>query len=61
MQINRKTRRGFSGKLIKLSIKLFISISLLIIVILVISRLDLPTPVKSIKQEVPNEKFKVVK
>ena len=61
MQINRKTRRGFSGMLIKLSIKLFISISLLIIVILVISRLDLPTPVKSIKQEVPNEKFKVVK
>ena len=61
MQINRKTRSVFSGKLIKLSIKLFISISLLIIVILVISRLDLPTPVKSIKQEVPNEKFKVVK
>ena len=61
MQFYRKTRRGFSGILIKPLIKIFIYIIVLMIIIFVIGNLDLPTPNKIIKQKIPNEKFKVVK
>ena len=61
MQLYRKTRRGFGEILIKPLIKIFIYIIVLMIIIFLISNLDLPTPNKIIKQEIPNEKFKVVK
>ena len=61
MQIYRKTRRGLSGILLKLSIKIFISLVALIIVIFVISKLDLPKPNKFIKQKISNENFKTIK
>ena len=61
MQFYRKTRRGFGNILIKPLIKIFILIILLMIIIFFISKLDLPTPNKIIKQKIPNEKFKVLK
>jgi len=61
MQLYRKTRRGFGEILMKPLIKIFIYIIVLMIIIFLISNLDLPTPNKIIKQEIPNEKFKVVK
>ena len=61
MQFYRKTRRSFSQKLIKLSIKIFISIAVLMVIIFFVNNLDLPSPNKIIKQEIPNEKFKVIK
>ena len=47
--------------LIKPLIKIFISIIVLMIIIFLINRLDLPAPNKIIKQKIPNEKFKVIK
>jgi hypothetical protein len=61
MEFYRKTRRGFSGILIKPIIKIFIFIIVLMIIIFSISNLDLPTPNKIIKQKIPNEQFKVIK
>ena len=61
MQFYRKTRRGFAGTLIKPLIKIFIYILVLITIIIIIGKLDLPTPNKIIKQEIPNEKLKVIK
>jgi len=61
MQFYRKTRRSFGSILIKPLIKIFICIIILMIIIFLIGKLDLPTPNKVIKQKIPNEKFKVIK
>ena len=61
MQFYQKTRKGFAGTLIKSSIKIFIYIIVLMIIIFSISNLDLPAPNKIIKQKIPNEQFKVIK
>ena len=61
MQFYRKTRKGFGGTLLKPLAKIFIYIIILIVIIFSISKLDLPTPNKIIKQKIPDEKFKVIK
>ena len=61
MQFYRKTRQSFSQKLIKLLIKIFICIVVLVVIIFFVSKLELPSPNNIIKQEIPNEKFKVIK
>ena len=61
MQFYRKTRKGFGRILIKPLIKIFIYITVLVIIIFFLGKLDLPTPNKIIKQKIPNEKFKVIK
>jgi len=61
MQSYRKTRKGFGGKLLKPLAKIFICIIILMLIIFLIGRLDLPTPNKIIKQKIPDEKFKVIK
>ena len=61
MQFYRKTRRSFTGILVKPLIKILVIIAILMIAIFVIGNLELPTPNKIIKQEIPNEKFKVIK
>ena len=61
MQIYRKTRRGLGGILVKPLIKTLIYIAAFMIIIFIIGKLDLPKPNKIIKQEIPNEKFKVIK
>ena len=61
MQFYRKTRKGFGEILIKPLIKIFIFIIVLMIIIFLIGKLDLPVPNKIIKQKIPNEKFKVIK
>ena len=61
MEFYRKTRRGYSGILIKPIIKIFIFVIVLMIIIFLIGSLDLPAPNKIIKQKITNEKFKVIK
>ena len=61
MQLNRKTRQSLPNILIKLFIKILIPVAVLIIIIFFINQLNLPKPNKIIKQEIPNEKFEVVK
>ena len=61
MQFYRKTRKGFGGTLLKPLAKIFIYITILIVVIFLIGSLELPAPNKIIKQKIPDEKFKVIK
>jgi|TARA_B100001964_G_scaffold225627_1_gene273642 hypothetical protein len=61
MQFYRKTRRGFSGVLIKRLIKISVFIVVLMIIIFLIGKVDLPRPNKIIKQKIPNENFKIIK
>ena len=61
MQFYRKTRKGFGGKLTKPLIKFFFYILLIMAIIFLISKINLPVPNKIIKQKIPNEKFKVIK
>ena len=61
MQFYRKTRKGFGGTLLKPLAKIFIYIIIFMAIIFLISRVELPTPNKIIKQKIPNEKFKVIK
>ena len=61
MQFYRKTRKGFSGTLLKPLAKIFIYITILMTLIFLIGSLDLPAPNKIIKQKIPDEKFKVIK
>ena len=61
MQFYQKTRKGFARTLIKPLIKIFIFITVLMIIIFLIGKLDFPVPNKIIKQKIPNEKFKVIK
>ena len=61
MQFYRKTRKGFGVTLLKPLAKIFIYIIILMVVIFLIGRLDLPAPNKIIKQKIPDEKFKVIK
>ena len=61
MQSYRKTRKGLGGTLLKPLAKIFIYIIILMVIIFLIGRLDLPVPNKIIKQKIPDEKFKVIK
>ena len=61
MEFYRKTRRSFTGILMKLLIKIFIFIAVIMIIVFIIGNLEFPIPNKMIKQKIPNEKFKVIK
>tara|TARA_Y100000590_G_C15232517_1_gene830675 strand:- start:461 stop:646 length:186 start_codon:yes stop_codon:yes gene_type:complete len=61
MQFYRKTRRGLGGMFVKPLIKIFVFSLVFILIIFIVSQLDLPAPKKTIKQKIPNEKFKVIK
>ena len=61
MQFTKKTS---SGKLISLSrflIKVIIVIFVLFLGVILISKIDFPTPNKKIEKIIPNENFKTIK
>ena len=61
MRFYKKTRRGFSAILTKLTKSFLIFAVVLTIGVFLISKIELSTPNKIIKQKIPNEKFKVIK
>ena len=61
MQFEKKTRIGNSKGIFGILIKLTLAIVLLIIAIILIDRINFPSPIKKIEEVIPNENFKVVK
>ena len=61
MQFEKKTRAGSMSVLFKLLIKISIVFLLLLIVVILIDRIDFPSPNKKIEKVIPNENFKIVK
>ena len=61
MQFEKKTRIGNAGGLIKILIKIILVLAILFVAIILIDRINFPSPIKKIEQIISNENFKIVK
>ena len=61
MQFEKKTRVGSAGSIIKLFIKIILIFLVLLIAVILIDRIDFPSPIKKIEKIITNENFKIVK
>ncbi len=61
MQFEKKTRIGNARDLIKILIKIILALAVLFIAIILIDRIDFPSPIKKIEKVISNENFKIVK
>ena len=61
MQFEKKTRAGSLSAITKLLIKVFLIFFALFIMVILIDRIDFPSPIKKIEKIIPNENFKIVK
>ena len=61
MQFEKKTRAGSMSGSVKLLIKVVLIFLVLLIAVVLIDRIDFPSPIKKIEKVIPNENFKIVK
>ena len=61
MQFEKKTRAGSTSVVIKLFIKIILICLVLLIAVILIDRIDFPSPIKKIEKVISNENFKIVK
>ena len=61
MQFEKKKRLGVINTIIKLLIKIILICLVLLIAVILIDRIDFPSPTKKIEKIIPNENFKIVK
>ena len=61
MQFEKKTRAGSMSGIAKLLIKVVLDFLALLIAVVLIDRIDFPSPIKKIEKIIPNENFKIVK
>ena len=61
MQFEKKTRAVGMSCIAKLLIKVVLIFLVLLITVVLIDRIDFPSPIKKIEKVIPNENFKIVK
>ena len=61
MQFEKKTRAGSISGIAKLLIKIVLFFLALLIAVVLIDRIDFPSPIKKIEKVISNENFKIVK
>jgi len=61
MQFEKKTRIGNSKGIFGILIKIILVIAVLFISIILIDRINFPSPIKKIEKVISNENFKIVK
>ena len=61
MQIYKKTRPGLFGSVGKLLIKILILTSFIFLIIVLLNKINFPSPNKIIEKKIPNENFKIIK
>jgi hypothetical protein len=61
MQFEKKTRAGNMSGIVKLLIKVVLIFLALLIAVVLIDRIDFPSPIKKIEKVISNENFKIVK
>ena len=61
MQFQRNTSTGKLSYTIKLLIKLIVVVFILFLTLILLNKIDFPTPNKKIEKNISNENFKVVK
>ena len=61
MQFEKKTRIGNPKGIFKILIKIILVLAILFVGIILIDRINFPSPIKKIEQIISNENFKIVK
>ena len=61
MQFEKKTRIGNSKGIFGIMIKIVLILVILFIAIILIDRINFPSPIKKIEKIISNENFKIVK
>ena len=61
MQFEKKTRIGNPKGVFGIMIKIILIIVILVVSIVLIDRINFPSPTKKIEKVIPNENFKIVK
>jgi len=61
MQFEKKTRIGSPKGIFGIMIKIILIFLVLVVSIILIDRINFPSPIKKIEKVVPNENFKIVK
>ena len=61
MQFEKKTRIGSRKGIIGILIKIILILLILIFAIILVDRINFPSPIKKIEKIISNENFKVVK
>ena len=61
MQFQKKTRAGNLGVFGKVFIKIILILTVLYIAVILVDKIDFPSPNKVIEKKIQNENFKVVK
>ena len=61
MQFEKKTRIGNSKGIFGILIKIILAIVVFFISIILIDRINFPSPIKKIEKVISNENFKIVK
>jgi len=61
MQFEKKTRAGNMSNIVKLLIKVVLIFLALLVAVILIDRIDFPSPIKKIEKIIPNENFKILK
>ena len=61
MQFEKKTRTGSLSGIVKILIKIILIFLVLLIAVILIDRINFPSPIKKIEKIISNENFKIVK
>jgi len=61
MQFEKKTRIGSPKGIFGILIKIILSVLVLAVIIILVDRINFPSPVKQIEKVIPNEKYKIIK
>ena len=61
MQFEKKTRIGNSKGIFGILIKVILFLLILIVAIVLVDRINFPSPINKIEKVIPNENFKIVK
>ena len=61
MQFTKKTRSGVFSGLGRLLIRVILFIFVILILLVLVDRIDFPSPNKKIEKVIPNENLKIIK
>ena len=61
MQFQKKTRASNFGAFGKFLIKIILILAVLYVAVILVDKIDFPSPNKVIEKKIPNENFKIIK
>ena len=61
MQFEKKTRIGSPKGIFGVLIKIILSVLVLAVIIILVDRINFPSPVKQIEKVIPNANYKIIK